>query len=261
MADSKIEWTDKTWNPVRGCLLVSPGCVNCYAQDIAHRFDYPGGTFEGLTGKTGKWNGKIELAAHKLDEPLHWKKPCLIFVNSMSDMLHKDIPDTYTRQVFDVMRKAHWHTFQILTKRPERLPIVDRLLGGQWPKNVWMGVSIESEKYLGRIDHLRACKAHTKFLSLEPLLGDLPNLDLTGIDWVIAGGESGQKARQMDISWVRKIRDKCVKASVPFHFKQWGAYGSDGVNRYKKQNGRELDGRTWDGKPGDGSQITWTKAQ
>jgi len=251
MAKTTIEWTDATWNPVRGCTAVSPGCENCYAQLMAHRFSGPGKAYEGLTRLTGhgpKWTGQIRVVPKKLDEPLHWRKPSLIFVNSMSDLLHKDVPAAYIDATFDVMRKADWHRFQVLTKRAERLAEVDQLLG-EWPEHVWMGVSVESEDYTDRIDLLRASGAAVKFLSLEPLLGPLPDLDLEGIDWVIVGGESGPGARPMDADWVRDIRDQCVEQGVAFLFKQWGAFGPDHVKRPKKENGRVLDGRTWDETP------------
>jgi protein gp37 len=209
MADTTIEWTDKTWNPIRGCTAVSPGCENCYAQQMAHRFSGPGKAFEGLTRLTEhgpKWTGKMRVVPEKLEEPLHWRKPSLVFVNSMSDLLHKDVPAEYIAETFDVMKRADWHRFQVLTKRPERLAEVDELLG-KWSENVWMGVSVENDDYTDRIDLLRASGAVVKFLSLEPLLGPLSDLDLYGIDWVIVGGESGPGARPMNIEWVREIRD------------------------------------------------------
>lgn len=260
MADTTIEWTDKTWNPIRGCAAVSPGCTNCYAQREAHRKSGPGGAYEGLTRATDhgpKWTGKVRVVPEKMEEPLHWRKPCQIFVNSMSDIFHKDVPDDVIREIFDTMRAAHWHQFQVLTKRPERLPEIDKLLG-EWPENVWMGVSVESGDYTDRIEWLRQCGAKVKFLSLEPLLGPLPDLDLSGIDWVIAGGESGPGSRPMQIEWARDIRDQCVEQGVAFHFKQWGAFGADGVKRPKKKNGRDLDGRTWDEHPGSSALVPAT---
>ena len=251
MASTTIEWTDKTWNPVRGCTAVSPGCENCYAQLMAHRFSGPGKAYEGLTRLTAhgpKWTGKVRVVPEKLEEPLRWRKPSLIFVNSMSDIFHKDVPADYIDAIFGVMRKADQHRFQVLTKRAERFPEIGQLLG-KWPENVWMGVSVENDDYTDRIDLLRASGAAVKFLSLEPLLGPLSDLDLDGIDWVIVGGESGPGARPMHPSWVREIRDQCIEQNVAFHFKQWGAYGPDGVKRPKKKNGRELDGRTWDEWP------------
>ena len=231
--DSKIEWTEATWNPVTGCTKTSPGCRHCYAERMAKRLQ--------AMGQPNYVNGfEVTLHDHVLPLPLQWRRPRMVFVNSMSDLFHADVPAEFIQRVFGVMRRASWHTFQVLTKRSARLAGVTAELS--WPSNVWMGVSIENEDYLFRIDHLRATDASTKFLSLEPLLGPLPDLDLAGIDWVIAGGESGPKARPMEPQWVIDIRDQCVAASVPFFFKQWG-----GVN--KKKAGRLLEGRIWEGMP------------
>lgn len=242
-SESKIEWTESTWNPVRGCARVSDGCRFCYAERIAQRFAGKGLAYEGLAIQTKagpRWTNRIKHVPHLLEQPLKWKKPKLIFVNSMSDLFHEAVSPRYIRQIFDVMRRSDWHQFQVLTKRAERLeelsPEID------WPDNVWMGVSVENQDYTSRIDCLRKADAKFKFLSLEPLLGPLPNLELTGIDWVIVGGESGPGARPMEEDWVRQIRDNCVSSGVPFFFKQWG-----GVN--KKRTGRELEGRTWDELP------------
>jgi protein gp37 len=230
---SRIEWTTATWNPVTGCTKVSPGCAHCYAERMSKRLE--------AMGQRNYRNGfRVTLHPHMLDVPLRWRKPQFIFVNSMSDLFHEDVPVDYIQQVFDVMRQAEWHTFQVLTKRSERLAELDAVL--DWPENVWMGVSVESRKYVDRINHLRCTGAATKFLSLEPLLGPLTDLNLSGIDWVIVGGESGPGARPMEKTWVRAIRAQCHRAKVPFFFKQWG-----GVN--KKRAGRELDGRTWDQMP------------
>jgi len=230
---SSIEWTESTWNPVTGCTKVSPGCKHCYAERMAERLQ--------AMGQPNYRNGfNLTLQPHMLDLPLRWRTPQRIFVNSMSDLFHADVPATYILQVFDVMRRAHWHEFQVLTKRSDRLRELDPRL--DWPVNVWMGVSVESEDYAWRIDNLRQTRARTKFLSLEPLLGPLNNLDLTGMDWVIVGGESGPGARPMERKWVVEIRRHCRQATVPFFFKQWG-----GVN--KKRTGRELDGRTYDEMP------------
>jgi protein gp37 len=233
MAKSSIEWTESTWNPLTGCNKISPGCKNCYAERMAGRLK--------LMGQQNYRNGfDLTLQPHMLDRPLGWKKPQTVFVNSMSDLFHKDVPLDYVQRVFETMRKAHWHRFQVLTKRGERLeelaPAID------WPDNVWMGVSVETLRYTPRIDNLRITSAKVKFLSLEPLLGPLPGLDLSGIHWVIVGGESGPGARPMEEDWVRNILEQCQDAGVPFFFKQWG-----GVN--KKAAGRELDGRTWDEMP------------
>ncbi len=232
---SGIEWTESTWNPVTGCTKISPGCKNCYAERIAERLQ--------AMGQRNYRNGfRLTLQPHMLELPLRWKQPQTIFVNSMSDLFHKDVPFEYIHRVFDVMRRAHWHRFQILTKRAERLQQLDEKL--DWAPNIWMGVSIESEKYCSRIDDLRATRAMIKFLSLEPLLGPLHNLDLRGIDWVIVGGESGPQARAMDPIWALNLRDQCRTAKVPFFFKQWGG-------KNKRQAGRMLAGRTWDEMPND----------
>jgi len=230
---SAIEWTESTWNPVTGCTKISPGCKHCYAERMAERLQ--------LMGQRNYRNGfELTLQPHMLELPLRWRKPQRVFVNSMSDLFHENVPLPYVLQVFDVMRRAHWHEFQVLTKRANRLRELDPQI--EWPPNVWMGVSVESEPYAWRIDDLRQTRARTKFLSLEPLLGPLTHLDLTGIDWVIVGGESGPGARPMAKPWVDSIRRQCRRNRVPFFFKQWG-----GVN--KKRAGRELDGRTYDEMP------------
>ena len=230
---SKIEWTDATWNPVTGCNKVSAGCKLCYAERLSKRLK--------ATGMVKYRNGfAVTLHPDALDIPLRWRKPRTIFVNSMSDLFHYQVPDEFVHDVFNVMEKANWHRYQVLTKRPERVAALSHEL--PWPQQIWLGVSVESDRYLHRVDLLRECGAITKFLSLEPLLGPLPDLNLDGIDWVIVGGESGPGARPMEADWVRTIRDQCVEAGVLFHFKQWG-----GV--FKKRHGRELDGRTWDEMP------------
>jgi protein gp37 len=232
-ANSPIEWTDATWNPVTGCTKISPGCKQCYAERLANRLK--------AMGQANYRNGfEVTLQPQMLELPLKWKSPQRIFVNSMSDLFHADVPVSYIRDVFEIMRRAHWHQYQVLTKRSERLMELSSSLG--WEPQIWMGVSVENEDYTMRVDHLRQTHAHLKFLSIEPLLGPLPKLDLGGIDWVIAGGESGPGARPMDPEWVRNLRDQCVRAGVRFFFKQWG-----GVN--KKRTGRTLDGRTWDQVP------------
>ena len=233
MAASKIEWTDSTWNPVTGCNKISPGCKNCYAERLSKRLK--------ATGMEKYRNGfAVTLHPDTLEIPLRWRKPRSIFVNSMSDLFHAEVPEAFIEQVFDVMTRAHWHRYQVLTKRPERAANLNSTL--PWPAQVWMGASVESQDYVRRIDQLRETDAAIKFLSLEPLLGPLPNLDLEGIDWVIVGGESGPGARPMQADWARDIRDQCQDAGIPFHFKQWG-----GV--FKKRHGRTLDGRTWDETP------------
>lgn len=242
--NSSIEWTEATWNPVAGCTILSPGCSNCYAMRMAQRLTAMGqekyaGTTR-ISGGRAKWTGKIKLDEASLMLPLQWRRGRLIFVNSMSDLFHEDVPHDFIFRVFDVMRQARQHTFQVLTKRSERLLTMSKSI--EWSRNVWMGVSVESSDFIERIDHLRATRAAVKFLSLEPLLGPLTGLNLRGIDWVIVGGESGPRARSIDGTWVRSIRDQCETADVPFHFKQWG-----GVNKGKA--GRVLDGRTWDEMP------------
>lgn len=230
---SAIEWTESTWNPLTGCTKVSPGCKHCYAERMALRLQ--------AMGQPNYANGfKLTLHEHVLLAPLSWKKPQMIFVNSMSDLFHKDVPLEFIQRVVEVMRRASWHTFQVLTKRSEVLLALDSEI--EWPANVWMGVSVERADYTFRIDHLRQTHAALRFLSLEPLLGPLADLDLGGIDWVIVGGESGPGARPLKEEWVVDIRDQCQYAGVPFFFKQWG-----GVR--KKQTGRILEGRTWDGMP------------
>lgn len=240
---SKIEWTQSTWNPIRGCTRVSEGCRFCYAERIAARFSKKGLAYEGLAKMTKagpKWSNKVRLVEDLLDAPLKWKTPQYIFVNSMSDMFHEDVPLDFILRIFDTMRKSTKHQFQVLTKRSQRLFELSNKI--QWPKNVWMGVSVENQDYTHRINRLRQTDAHIKFLSLEPLIGALPNLDLTGIDWVIVGGESGPYARPMQEDWVIDIRNQCLRADIPFFFKQWGG-------RNKKREGRILEKRTWDDLP------------
>jgi protein gp37 len=236
---SNIEWTEMTWNPLTGCTKISPGCKHCYAERMALRLQ--------AMGQHNYVNG-FDLTLHEdaLELPLRWKKSQTIFVNSMSDMFHAEVPAEFIIRAFDVMRRASWHQFQVLTKRSERL----LSLNGQlpWAENIWMGVSVETDVYTYRIEHLRHTDAAIKFLSLEPLLGPLDGLRLDGIDWVIVGGESGPGARPMKPEWVTSIRDQCVEANVPFFFKQWG-----GV--WKKKFGRELEGRLWDQMPAI-SQLT-----
>ena len=277
MADkSAIEWTDATWNPVTGCSKVSPGCAHCYAETLSLRFGY-----SKLPWTPENASENVVLHPERLNLPLRWQRPRMVFVNSMSDLFHELVPTDYIAQVFDVMasgspdcgkRHRHeemcWgesiHTFQILTKRPERMrdvvshelpehvgehwdgasSIAVMMETGAWPlPNVWLGTSIENNRWVTRADALRSTPAAVRFLSCEPLLGPLDELDLTGIDWVIVGGESGPEHRPMDPAWVREIRDRCLEAGVAFFFKQWGG-------RTPKSGGRELDGRTWDEMPG-----------
>ena len=231
--NSSIEWTESTWNPITGCNKISLGCKNCYAERMAKRLE--------AMGSPNYENGfKLSLHEHALRLPLSWKKPQTIFVNSMSDLFHKNVPLEFILRVFETMSKAHWHLFQILTKRSERLLQLNKYL--PWTKNIWMGVSIENEDYINRIDHLKKTDAAVKFLSLEPLLGPINNLELKNIDWVIVGGESGPSARPMLERWVIDIKDQCIEQNTPFFFKQWG-----GVN--KKKAGRVLEGKIWDELP------------
>lgn len=233
MATSKIEWTESTWNPVTGCTKISSGCKNCYAERMANRLR--------MMGQPNYVNGfQVALHEHVLKYPLLWKKAQNIFVNSMSDLFHEQVPDSFIFRIFDIMKQAYWHQFQILTKRSARLAeLAPRL---DWPRNVWIGVSVENEAVESRIDDLRRVPAVIIFLSLEPLLGPCASLDLSNIDWVIVGGESGPGAREMKKEWVMQIRKQCIKQNVPFFFKQWG-----GIN--KNKTGRLLEGRTWDAMP------------
>ncbi|MFC4173594.1 DUF5131 family protein [Microvirga sp. GCM10011540] len=243
-SSSSIEWTDATWNPVGGCTIVSPGCTNCYAMRMAARLEAMGqDKYKGTTRKTGgryKWTGKVVLDYKALTVPQTWRKGRRIFVNSMSDLFHEDVPLDFISAVFQVMKETPQHTYQVLTKRADRLLKLSPQLS--WPANTWMGVSVENEDYLERVDCLRKSHAAVKFLSLEPLLGPLNGINLAEIDWVIVGGESGPGARPMNPEWVREIRDQCLEADVAFHFKQWGG-------PVKSTTGRVLDGRTWDEMP------------
>lgn len=232
-ADSPIEWTDATWNPVTGCTKVSPGCANCYAETFAERF-------RGVARHPYEQGFDLKIWNDRLELPLNWKKPKRIFVNSMSDLFHKDVTDEFILRVFDVMGRADWHQFQVLTKRAERLASMNERL--PWKSNIWAGVSVENAEFSHRIDLLRGVSAAVRFLSIEPLLGALDDLNLDNIDWVIVGGESGRRPRAVDEKWVLQIRDHCLRQGVPFFFKQWGG-------RNKKAAGRLLEGRTWDEMP------------
>lgn len=263
---SGIEWTDATWNPTTGCSRVSTGCDNCYAMRLARRFDGMGTGYDGTTRRangTTDWTGVVHLHDDRLHQPLQWRKPRLVFVDSMSDLFHPTVPFSFVDKVFAVMAASSRHIFQVLTKRPERMKqymqAQEGLSEDRWPsalsqiigrrddfqfppENVWLGTSVESQDVTYRISHLRDVSASVRFLSLEPLLGRLPNLQLDGIDWVIVGGESGTGAREMKEEWVLEIKDQCEGAEVPFFFKQWG-----GVN--KKEKGRDLKGQTWEEMP------------
>ena len=243
---SKIEWTEQTWNPVTGCTKISPGCKNCYAETMARRLQ--------AMGAPGYEQGfKLQLMPQRLEEPLRRKKPTTYFVNSMSDMFHERIPDDYIEQVFQTIQMAPQHTFQVLTKRAARMEkyFRDRPV----PPNAWMGVSVENRKHgVPRIDHLRRVPARIRFLSVEPLIEDVGQLDLTDIHWVIVGGESGPKARPMKLEWLESVRLQCEAQKAAFFFKQWGGWGIDGKRRAKSANGRLLNGRVWDEMP-EGSSL------
>lgn len=236
MAQSSIEWTEMTWNPTTGCNKISAGCKFCYAEVMSKRLKAMGQK----KYQNGKNGFKLTIHPDTLEMPYSWKKPQVIFVNSMSDLFHKDVPLNYIKRVFKVMNDNQQHIFQVLTKRAELLEEYHEELN--WTPNIWMGVSVENEKVAHRIDHLRRTGAMIKFLSLEPLIGPLPDLNLSGIDWAIVGGESGRKPRPMLKEWVLEIKDQCIDQKVPFFFKQWG-----GTN--KKKNGRLLDGREWNEMP------------
>lgn len=238
--NSSIEWTEATWNPTTGCTKVSPGCAHCYAERMAIRLR--------AMGQDRYRNGfELTLQDDIVELPLRWKKPRVIFVNSMSDLFHGDVPHEFIQRCFAVMEQANQHVFQVLTKRPERAAaLADQL---PWSQNIWMGTSVESKQYTERITVLRRIPAAIRFLSIEPLIGPIADIPLDGIQWVIVGGESGAGARPMQVEWVRQIRDQCVNADVRFFFKQWGAFGADGIRRSKKSNGRELDGQQWNELP------------
>jgi protein gp37 len=230
---SNIEWTNSTWNPVTGCTKISPGCQNCYAERMAIRLK--------AMKQPNYINGfDVTLHNHSLFLPIKWKTPQTIFVNSMSDLFHEQVPLEFILKVFDIMNTANWHTYQLLTKRSDRLRELDSQL--PWAPHIWMGVSIENDIYKRRLDDLRQTNAYMKFISFEPLLGSITDLILQGIDWVIVGGESGPNARPIEQNWVTEIRDKCKDDAIPFFFKQWG-----GIR--KKKSGRLLEGRTWDEIP------------
>lgn len=239
--ESKIEWTEMTWNPTVGCTKISPGCKHCYAEKMAERLQ--------AMGTPGYERGfQLTLIESRLQDPLKRKKSTVYFVNSMSDLFHEDVPFAYVDKVFETIEQAHWHTFQILTKRADRL--AEYFTGRVAPDNAWIGVSVEDKKYgLPRIDMLRSVNASVRFLSVEPLLEDLGTLNLENIHWVIVGGESGPKARPMKPDWVESIQAQCETQGAAFFFKQWGGWGADGKKRAKKYNGRLINGRTYDEMP------------
>lgn len=246
MADTTIEWTDATWNPVAGCLVITPGCTNCYAMRMAARLEAMGvPKYEGLTRKSGEryvWTGKVRLDEASLEAPLKWRKPRKIFVNSMSDLFHPDVPPEFIQRVWEVMGKTPQHTYQILTKRPERMKEVVTDLALPALPNVWLGTSVEDSRVLARLDDLRATPAIIRFVSFEPLIGSVAKANLNGIHWAIVGGESGPRARPMNSEWVDEIRLNCMTTSTAFFFKQWGG-------KNKKAAGRTYLDRTWDELP------------
>lgn len=240
-SSSDIEWTEHTWNPVTGCTKVSPGCKHCYAETMAKRLE--------AMGAPGYENGfDITLMEERLNQPRFRKKPTVYFVNSMSDLFHESVPFAFIDQVFKTIKSTHWHTYQILTKRADRMAeyFLDRVV----PKNAWLGVSVEDKKYgVPRIAHLQSIRASTRFLSVEPLIEDIGSISLDGIHWVIVGGESGKRARPMKKEWADNVRVQCESTDTAFFFKQWGGWGEDGIKRSKKKNGRELDGKTYNELP------------
>ncbi len=233
MSKSKIEWTETTWNPVTGCSKISEGCKNCYAERMSARL-------KAMHSKNYQNGFEVTCHPHALDTPLSWKTPRMVFVNSMSDIFHDSVPDSFVKEIFNTMKLSTHHTYQLLTKRPERLAEIDKII--KWQDHIWMGVTVESGQYKDRIDYLRACKAKKKFLSIEPLIDQVGVVDLDGIDWVIVGGESGPGSRIMKEEWIVAVRDQCIESKTPFFFKQWG-----GVN--KKKTGRLLKGKLWDEYP------------
>lgn len=253
MAETQIEWTDATWNPVAGCTIQSPGCTHCYAMQMASRLEAMGmEKYEGLTRRSGDrvvWTGVVRLDRKSLNVPLAWRKPRKIFVNSMSDLFHERVPESFVKEVWAIMAQASQHNYQILTKRPDRMAdIVGRMTGPPLP-NVWLGTSVEDSHVTGRIDDLRKAPAAIRFISFEPLIGPVGAVDMTEIHWAIVGGESGRLARPIREDWIDEIYNQCIDQSVAFFFKQWGTWGKDNKKRSKKANGREYRGRYWDEMP------------
>lgn len=253
MAETQIEWTDATWNPVAGCTIMSAGCTNCYAMEMAKRLEAMRmEKYVGLTRKSGKrtiWSGVVREDESALAIPFTWKKPRKIFVNSMSDLFHDGVHESFIARVWDVMRKTPHHNYQILTKRPERMAsVVAEVIGDILP-NVWLGTSIEDNAVADRVDHLRRVPAAIRFISFEPLIGPVGPIDLTNIHWAIVGGESGKSARAIKEEWIDEIYEQCLDYETAFFFKQWGTWGKDNKKRSKKANGREYRGKTWDEMP------------
>lgn len=259
MAETQIEWTDATWNPVAGCAIVSAGCTHCYAMEMARRLEAMGvPKYQGLVRRSGDrtiWNGVVREDAEALEIPYGWRKPRKIFVNSMSDLFHERVSDAFIIDVWRVMRETPHHHYQILTKRPERMAAVVSTLVKEVLPNVWLGTSIENGDVVGRINDLRAVPAAIRFLSFEPLIGPVGAVDLSGIHWAIVGGESGRSARPIREAWIDEIHERCARYETAFFFKQWGAWGKDNKRRSKKANGREYRGRTWDDMPSAFSSI------
>ncbi|MDE0101261.1 MAG: DUF5131 family protein [Bryobacterales bacterium] len=253
MAETQIEWTDATWNPVAGCSMVTAGCTHCYAMAMAKRLEAMGvEKYAGLTRRRGKhtiWNGFVKEDRDALVLPLAWKKPRKIFVNSMSDLFHERVSDSLIMDVWQVMRDTPHHNYQVLTKRPERMAeIVSKKIKTVLP-NVWLGTSVENKEVVGRLHHLRLTPAAIRFVSFEPLIGPVGSVGLAGIHWAIVGGESGRAARPIREEWIDEIHVQCVRYRTAFFFKQWGTWGKDNKRRSKKANGREYRGKTWDEMP------------
>lgn len=253
MAETQIEWTDATWNPVAGCSVVSSGCTHCYAMSMARRLEAMGiSKYDGLTRRTGNrtvWNGTVREDRMALSRPHAWKRPRKVFVNSMSDLFHEQVSDSFIMEVWEVMRETPRHHYQILTKRPERMA---QLVAGRIKHilpNVWLGTSVENREVVERVDHLRLAPAAIRFISFEPLIGSVGIVDLTGIDWAIVGGESGRAARPIREEWIDEIHSQCLLGDTAFFFKQWGTWGKDNKRRSKKANGREYRGQIWNEMP------------
>ena len=257
MSESAIEWTDSTWNPVAGCSLMSAGCTNCYAMQMARRLEAMGvEKYKGLTRKSGSrnvWKGVVHEDHKSLEIPVRWKKPRKIFVNSMSDLFHPSVSTEFIAKVWSVMEQTSRHSYQILTKRPDRM--AELSMSGRLAElpNVWLGTSVEDESVVNRIEELREVPTAIKFISFEPLIGSVGSIDLTEIDWAIVGGESGPGARPIREAWIDEVHDTCRRYGTAFFFKQWGAWGKDNKRRSKKQNGRTYRGQTWDEMPVVGS--------
>lgn len=253
MAESQIEWTDATWNPVAGCSAVSAGCTHCYAIEMARRLEAMGvDKYANLTRRSGGrtvWTGTVRADVQSLDAPLRWRKPRKIFVNSMSDLFHEDVSETFIAEVWDIMRQTPRHSYQILTKRPERMAKVLSSSPSWVLPNVWLGTSVEDSEVADRIDHLRQVPAAIRFISFEPLIGSVGEVDLSDVHWAIVGGESGRGARPIREEWIDQIHEQCLDAGTAFFFKQWGAWGKDNKRRSKKANGRLYRGQTWDEMP------------